>query len=146
MMKIGVTTASWQRELSLYPVPTKLQQKGHSLTNREHPHSTIGVREIHTAICLKVGVLDPQEAVESGKWTSSLLSGSNLGYGTSFSGWRMTEETGEKAALCGNGFTLTVASQPTGMLHTKVAQSLWDPHTKPSSSRGPAMSAEQEHG
>ena len=61
-----MTSASWWSDLFPWTLPSKIQPKGHSYTNRRHIHVTKDVWETHTAIRLKVVVgLDPLEEVEA---------------------------------------------------------------------------------
>ena len=48
-----MTSASWQSKLFPWTLPSKIQCKGHSYTNRGHIHITKHVWETHAAIRLK---------------------------------------------------------------------------------------------
>ena len=63
---LATFTERWWNELFPQTLPSKMQPKGHSNTNKGHTHNTGDVWETHTAIHLKVAVgLDPLEEVEA---------------------------------------------------------------------------------
>ena len=132
---------------SLRLSPTKIQQKGHSLTNRGYPHSTTDIWEIHTAVHLKAGILGPPG---SGRREVVLLPISNsriLGHGTSRRGQRATlRGDREKAILLG---MLSLSELPLSPWECSTPRwlSYHGGHpTKPSNPGRLLMRAEQEHG
>ena len=100
-------------ELSPWSLPTKLQQNGHSLTDRGFPtkHNSMSQRATQPYIC-RWGHWIPRKQWKEVSGSLLLFRGSNLGCESSHSSQCTTiREGGKQQGLNTNAFTFGVAAQ-----------------------------------